>query len=177
MAGPQRERRRAVLGSIKVSNSWALRAAGGVLFVLFGGCAKEPAPAGFLPAGPAIVDVVEHDYSYTLGRQGQLPAGRTVFRISNRSALDHDLSLVAVPEDVPPILDQLRSADRRAVATLARLPSRPRGTRDAFAVELTPGRYALLCFENDPDGQTHALKGMAVEFRVASPPAKRAAGR
>lgn len=162
---------------MKKTTNVAARIAATMLLVLLGGCAKQRAPAGFLPAGPTVVDVVEHDHGYTLARQGDIPVGRAVFRVSNRSALSHDLSLVALPEDVPPILDQLRSADRRAVATLARLPSRPPGTSDAFAVELAPGRYALLCFVVDGTGGTHASKGMAVEFRVASPPAERAAGR
>ncbi len=139
-----------------------------VLLVLLGGCAREQAPAGYLPSGPAVVEVVEQDHGYLLDPKGEIPAGRTVFRVRNPSALAHDLSLVALPEDLPPIIEQLRSDDRQTVITLARLPSRPPGSADAFAVDLPAGRYALVCFEKDAGGEVHALKGQAVELRVVS---------
>ncbi len=148
-------------------------ARGGVVLLallsLLGACAEgRQSASGYLPARPAIVDVVEQDHGYALDPPGELRAGRVVFRVRNRSGLTHDLSLVALPEDVPSIVEQLRSPDRRAVVTRARLPSRPPRSSDAFAVDLAPGRYALLCFEKDGDGQVHALKGMAVELRVLS---------
>lgn len=143
-----------------------------MLVALTGACARAPAPTGYLPAAPAIVDVVEQDYGYALGGGADIPPGRAVFRVANRSRLAHDLSLVALPDDVPPIIDQLRSSDRRVVATLARLPSRPPGSNDAFAVDLAPGRYALLCFQKEGTEEPHAFKGMVVEFRVGSPPGR-----
>ena len=139
---------------------------GVLVLVLLAGCATGPEAAVYLPSGPAIVGVVEQDYGYVLDPRGEIPAGRAVFRVRNRSRLAHDLSLVALPEDVPPIEEQLRSAHRRAVVTLARRPSRPPGSEDAFAVDLVPGRYALLCFERDGTREPHALKGQAMEFRV-----------
>jgi hypothetical protein len=42
----------------------------------------------------------------------------------------------------------------------------PPGGNGAVAVDLGPGRYALICFLTDDDGQSHALKGMATEFRI-----------
>lgn len=139
-----------------------------LLALLVGGCTTGRSPVGYLPQGPSVVEVLEQDHSYILDR-GEIVAGRTVFHVENRSGLSHDLSLVALPEDVPPILDQLRSADRRAVTTFARRSSHPPGTSDVFAVDLAPGRYALLCFEKDGTGETpHALMGMALEFRVRS---------
>lgn len=149
---------------------------GVTLLALLSGCASGSGPIVSLPAGPAIINVVEQDLDYVLDHQGEIPAGRAVLRIRNRSRLSHDLSLVALPEDVPPINEQLRSPGRRAVTTLARLPSRPPGSTDAFAVDLAPGRYALLCFEQDGTGGTHALKGMAVEFRVSSSRGERDGG-
>lgn len=95
-----------------------------------------------------------------------VPAGRQVFRITNRGATNHSLVLVSLPEDVPPIVEQLRSDDRRGVPTFAKVPARPPGSDDIFAVDLPPGRYGLVCFVTDPDGVSHAAKGMASEFRV-----------
>lgn len=95
-----------------------------------------------------------------------VPTGRLVFRITNAGASDHSLVLVSLPEDLPPIVDQLLSDDRRGVPTFAKLPVRPPGSHDTFAVDLAPGRYGLVCFVTDADGVSHAAKGMASEFRV-----------
>lgn len=96
----------------------------------------------------------------------QIPAGRVVFHRVNRSRLAHDLSLVGMPEDMPPIHDQLKGSDRRIVSGVASLPSHPPGSRDTFAVDLAPGRYGLVCWERDGTGVAHAHMGMAVELRV-----------
>jgi hypothetical protein len=93
-------------------------------------------------------------------------AGRVVFRVTNAGTRTHSLVLVGLPDDVPPIDQQLRSEERRAVSTYARIPDRPAGSGDTFAVDLVPGRYALICFTTDPDGGTHALKGMSSEVRA-----------
>lgn len=133
---------------------------------LTSGCTSQRPPAGYyLPSGPAIVNVEERDNDYILD-QSEVPAGRVVFRIANKGRLAHDLSLVALPQEVPPIKEQLRSANRRGVKTLAYIPSHRPGDSEAVAVDLAPGRYALLCFEKDGTGQTHALMGMATEIKA-----------
>jgi hypothetical protein len=90
-----------------------------------------------------------------------------VFRVSNAGAEHHSLVLVGLEEDFPPIDEQLRGPDRRPAATFAHVPERPPGSRDTFAVDLTPGRYAFICFVRGPDGVSNALKGMSSEFRVS----------
>lgn len=104
---------------------------------------------------------------YGFDHATQLAAGRLVFRVTNSGTIPHSLVLVALPEDVPPIGEQLRSGNRRGVSTFAQVPQRPPGSRDTFAVDLIPGRYAFVCFVTDPDGVSHALKGMSSELRVA----------
>ena len=99
------------------------------------------------------------DYSFQ--HPPEVAPGRIVFRISNAGARVHSLVLVELPEDLPPIGEQLRSDTRQPVANLARLPERPGGSRDTFAVDLVPGRYGMVCFVTDPDGVSHALKGMS----------------
>lgn len=96
----------------------------------------------------------------------EIAPGRTVFRVTNAGAEPHSLVIVELAEDVPPIDEQLRSPDRRGAPTLAQVPQRPPGSRDIFAVDLTPGRYAFICFTRDAAGVPHALKGMSSEFRV-----------
>lgn len=103
---------------------------------------------------------------YRFQHQGEVPTGRIVFRVVNAGAEPHSLVLVELTEDVPPIDVQLRSPDRRGAATYAQVPQRPPGSRDTFAVDLLPGRYAFICFVRDAGGEQHSLKGMSSEFRV-----------
>ncbi|MBW3613702.1 MAG: hypothetical protein KY439_00105 [Actinobacteria bacterium] len=137
--------------------------------VVVGGCTTTTTTgAGTsddLPPAPTIIEAVEQDHGYVLSRS-EVPAGRVVFQRVNRSGLAHDLSLVEMPEDMPPIGEQLKGATRRVVSGLATLPSHPPGSRDAFAVDLTPGRYGLICWERDGTSVPHAHMGMAVELRV-----------
>ena len=103
---------------------------------------------------------------YAFDHPPQVSAGRVVFRVRNVGRLTHELILVSLPPDVPPIAEQLRSENRFGVDTIATLRNRAPGTADTFASDLTSGRYAFVCFLTDPDGVNHALKGMASEFRV-----------
>ena len=103
---------------------------------------------------------------YRFGHQPEVPPGRTVFRVTNAGAEPHSLVLVSLAEDIPPIDEQLRSGTRRGAATFAQLPERPSASRDSFAVDLEPGRYAFICFVQGADGVPHSLKGMSSEFRV-----------
>lgn len=103
---------------------------------------------------------------YRFEHKPVFPQGRVVIRAPNAGAVDHQLTMVALPEDFPPIAEQLRSENRRAVATVALIPRTPPGRTGTLAVDLAPGRYALICYLEDPDGQQHFAKGMSSEFRV-----------
>lgn len=92
--------------------------------------------------------------------------GRVVFVVRNTGSVPHELILVALPEDFPPLDQQLRSDERRGADTLAALRDRKPGSRGTFSADLPSGRYAFACFVRDADGESHALKGMTSEFRV-----------
>ncbi|MGH2772035.1 MAG: hypothetical protein ACRDIU_02705 [Actinomycetota bacterium] len=113
-----------------------------------------------------MVDVGMREYRFDF----KPPAGRgrVVFKARNTGRLDHELVLAILPEDVPPIRTQLKGNNRMLVATLAKIPPRAAGKAGVFAVDLTPGRYAMICFVTDADGRQHAQKGMGAEFRIAS---------
>ncbi|HUP70497.1 MAG TPA: hypothetical protein VM142_11890 [Acidimicrobiales bacterium] len=117
-----------------------------------------------LPPGPAKVSVAmsENRFAYQPPRS----TGRVVFEARNEGHVDHELVLVIVPEDLPPLDEQLRSGTRRVIATLASVPRRQPGRRGTFAVDLEPGRYGIICFVQDADGVQHAQKGMSSEFRL-----------
>ncbi len=117
-----------------------------------------------LPPAPPTVTVTMRDYRFET--PGQVPRGRVVFRVENEGTMNHALTLVSLPEDYPPIDEQLRSDVRRGAPTIARVPSWPPGHGSTFAVDLAPGRYAMVCFVTDPDGVIHGRKGMSAEVRV-----------
>lgn len=97
--------------------------------------------------------------------------GRALFRARNSGRVEHQLRLVPLSEDVPPISEQLRSEARRIVAPFAGMPPQRPNQSAALAVDLRPGqRYALICYVVDGDGESHARKGMSAEFRVPSVP-------
>ena len=128
--------------------------------VLVAGCRQGEV----FPGAVRTVDVTMDEYRFSLDPPGR--RGRTVFRARNAGRLDHEMVLVVLPEGFPPIDEQLRSDNRRAVDTVASVPSRRPGRSGAFAVDLSPGRYALLCFVADDDGEQHVRKGMSVEFTI-----------
>ena len=104
------------------------------------------------------------EYSYT--HRPEIRPGRVVFRVANAGQLRHELVLVRLPDDLEGTLDeQLRSSARRPVTTLSALATEP-GDSGIFAADLAPGRYGFLCFLDDGDGTTHALKGMNSDLFV-----------
>lgn len=129
--------------------------------LLAAACARAEAP---LPPSPPVVDVTMLEYRF---EHGPVPGGRVVFRITNVGRVPHRLSLVPLPADLPPIVEQLRGSERQVLATLATIPETPPGGSGTFAVDLEPGRYAMICFIVEPGGRSHAREGMATEFRIA----------
>jgi len=127
------------------------------------GCQAAGPPS--LPGRAALVDVAMHDYNFT--SPPVVPRGRVVFRAANAGRVQHELVLVSLPADFPLTIDaQLHSEQRRAFPPVGLLPPRAPGRSGAFAVDVSPGRYAMICFVRDPDGRQHSLKGMSAEFRV-----------
>ncbi len=134
------------------------------------GCARDGASrAAPLPKAPPVVPVTMTEYRFAL--EGDVPSGRVVFRVRNAGRLHHRVTLVALPEDLPPIDVQLGGTERRYIEPFAGMPERAPATTSSFAVDLEPAtRYAFICFTVDRDNQNHAEKGMATEFRSAGRP-------
>lgn len=96
-----------------------------------------------------------------------VPAGRVIFRIRNVGSITHRLAVVPLPEDFPPIQEQLLGTERRFIGPVAGIYERRPGSTGTFAVDLAPGqRYAMICFVVDLDEKSHAVKGMTSEFRA-----------
>lgn len=117
-----------------------------------------------LRAVPPVVVITMREYRFDYDRN--IPGGRVVFRFVNKGKRPHRPSLLPLPEDLPPIDQQLHGSKRRALKPFAGIPDQKPGATDTFAVDLIAGRrYALICYAQDPDGRPHALKGMNSEFR------------
>lgn len=118
-----------------------------------------------LPGRAATVEVTLREYA--IGHSPHVPSGRVMFAVRNSGRVPHRPSLVPLSDDVPPIDEQLRGAERRAVSPFAGVTTLAPGERGVFAVDLEPGRrYAFICFAADEDGRPHAVKGMSSEFRA-----------
>ena len=130
-------------------------------------CGGSAAPGPPLPPAAQVVEVVMEEYRFVWTPPTR--PGRVVLRVRNGGRLAHDLVLAELPDDLPPILEQLRGDTRRHVTPIANLPPRRPGSRTAIAVDLSAGRYAVICYIKDPDGLVHARKGMGTEFRLGKP--------
>lgn len=127
----------------------------------------SPTPAARekpLPPPPQVVPLSLQDYRFDY--EPPVSQGRVVFRVHNAGSQAHEVVLVPLPDDFPPIDKQLRSEKRQGAATIVDLPTQPPGATTTFAVDLAPGRYAMVCFREGADKEIHALKGMTSEFRV-----------
>lgn len=122
---------------------------------------------GGWPPRPARLDVTMREYRFV--HNPTVRRGRVVFRLTNAGHLEHQLTLLRLPSGFPPIDVQLHSNVRRPLPTFFLDPPLAPGGRRSFAVDLAPGRYALLSSlhdPGDPHGPADALKGMNSEIRV-----------
>lgn len=129
------------------------------------GCTLPWASPQHLPPSATTVRVGLDEYEFDV-RQS-VPAGRVVFEVVNHGDVAHELVLVGLPEDAPPVQALFgEDADRRTFPTRMQLGAREPGQRGVFAMDFAPGRYGLMCFLEDDDGRQHVHKGMLAEFRV-----------
>lgn len=122
-----------------------------------------------LSGGPVEVHVSLSEYRF--GLETPLPAGRVVFRFSNSGTEAHRPALLPLPEDFPPIQEEVRNPEARILPPFAGISTQPPGSSGLFAVDLVAGRrYALVCFIASPDGIGHSNKGMTWETRIGTSP-------
>lgn len=117
-----------------------------------------------LPPGPHVVSVAMDEYAFDF--EAPEERGRVELRVRNVGDEAHELVLVQIPEDFPPMAEFLHDDKPQALQTVAKLPERAPGEEGTLAVDLAPGRYGLVCFVEGPDGEKHARKGMHAEFRL-----------
>lgn len=132
---------------------------------VLGACAGPDPAARPRPPVPPVVEVGLSEYRFEL--PSSLPTGRVVFHLTNRGMENHRPALLPLPDDFPPVQEEVRNTTSRPVLPFAGVASRPPGSTGTFAADLIPGRrYALVCFITAPDGEGHANKGMTWEARA-----------
>lgn len=104
------------------------------------------------------------DYRFTA--PATIAVGRAVFDAVNHGQHPHELVLVPLPQDFPPLNKQLHSGTRRALPTIAVLPALQPGASGRFAVDLAAGRYGIISFVEGSDGTIDALRGMNAEIHA-----------
>lgn len=135
------------------------------------GMAKEiivagPASKAAMPS--ADISVTLQDYSFTFSKP--LSAGKHLIRLTNKAGQDHEMLLARLapgktPQDLlawiakpdgPPPGEPIGGVSPMAPGHSIELP-----------VDLTAGKYALICFVPDAkDGQPHFAHGMVREIDV-----------
>ena len=120
-------------------------ALGGALAILLAGCGGGTAAAPAAGGGAASVDVVEHDFAIAVARH-RLQAGRVVFHVHNRGPDRHELIVVHDDGRLKLRSDGM-TVDEEALQRLivGGLEPGPKGDIRDLVVDLTPGRYMLLC--------------------------------
>lgn len=136
--------------------------AGIVTAVALASCSGSTASA--LPPSPPTVHVAMRDYSFDF-KASSIPRGRVVFQITNAGKRYHQLALIPLPPDFPPLKQQLEGTTRQVVHELVSSPPLQPGASDTFAANLTAGRWGFVDFFIGPEG-SHAAKGDAAEFVV-----------
>lgn len=127
---------------------------------------------------PAILTLVAKDFSYDL--PPQLDAGLTKIVFKNQGAEPHHAQFARIKDDVTN--EQLAAALQQgpdAALPLVTLPGGPAvidpGQSEEVTINLTPGRYVVLCFVTSHDGVAHAAKGMVSMAEVVDSKARPAA--
>lgn len=122
------------------------------------GCTSD-AP---LPPQPTTVQVTMRDHAFDIEPAPPVPAGRVVFVAHNAGEAMHELAVVALPEDD----GEAPSEGGMAVPTMGVIHPRAPGEHGRVAVDLTPGRYALVCLVQTQEGVAHTELGQRVDFVV-----------
>jgi uncharacterized cupredoxin-like copper-binding protein len=107
-----------------------------------------------------------------------LPAGFTTFHFANEGEEMHEMLMVRYKDESLTIDDLIKLSEKDAQEKIDFLGASfgPPGATDSETKELTPGKYALICFvpvgstseeaAEKADGPPHVAKGMSAEFTV-----------
>lgn len=111
-----------------------------------------------------VIDVVATDYAFDLEAPSE--PGAYSFVMTNDGAEPHLMILVQLEPDVS-IEDVMASEGETGVLATYESGVAAPGSTAAVSVDLTPGRWLVVCPLPDSGGMSHVEHGMVVEFTVA----------
>jgi hypothetical protein len=99
-----------------------------------------------------------------------ITSGHHVIRVTNRGTMSHSATLIRLDSGVT-TPQALKWGEKQVGTppfhTLGGVAALDPGAEAFFPVDLTPGRYSLICFQTDAhDGKEHLAKGMIREFTI-----------
>jgi hypothetical protein len=121
-----------------------------------------------IPSGTTGVDLSLQDFAFVYNRAA-ITSGNIGFNITNAGPQPHEVVLARLDADVD-LLEAIQSEEEpEGVEVVAQAGPWDAGERASlvFTQPLSAGRYALLCFIEDPaSGLPHVALGMLSEFNV-----------
>ncbi|MGH9152621.1 MAG: hypothetical protein ACRD03_09535, partial [Acidimicrobiales bacterium] len=140
-------------------------------------CAPDaPADATALEGDPAsatanIVEVTAVDHEFQ-GVDASYPAGDYGFRMTNRGREAHEMAMIRVNDgetrSVEELLDLPEDEAEQVTHYIGGSVACPGETAETLGVQMTPGRYMLLCFI--PTGLTPDVPSSEAAFEELGPP-------
>jgi hypothetical protein len=126
------------------------------LMLLGSGCGTS-LPAS--PAGGSIVQVTERDFDISLPHR--VPAGTVVLRVHNEGPDNHELIVVRLGKRPIPVRADGMTVNEEALAPsiVGQLEPGAPGSIRLLRLELTPGRYEVMC-----NMEGHFMGGMHDQF-------------
>jgi hypothetical protein len=119
-----------------------------------------------LPSSDLHIDLVDFAFS----APAIITSGPHVVRVRNSGNQPHEVQLVQLPPDV----SIAKFAEAVADGVGSPPPGKPiggltglkPGSEAAFAADFSPGKYGLICFFPDEEGNLHFSRGMMTEVTV-----------
>ena len=122
------------------------------------------------PASDGGLTISAVDFAFELPPTA--PAGVTDITFENNGEEPHELVMVPLAADAPPITDLIELPEKKAEKFFAGQPVGSDGPIEAgetkeLSAELQPGTYGLVCFvESKTEKQPHAFLGMVNSLTV-----------
>ena len=123
-------------------------------------------------AGSPMGDINIHLSDYKFGISKPFTAGSHVVTVTNDAVQSHEVVLVKLAPgktvaDLEKWIDKDVMKGPPPAVVQNGMAALSKGRSGTFAVNLTPGNYAMLCFVPDmKDGKAHAEHGMTTQFAV-----------
>ena len=138
---------------------------------MMGGFKVLPAKSG--GSAPAT-DATIHLSDYTFMIDKPLAAGHHVLNVTNDAEQAHEIVLVQLAPgktiaDMGDWVEKTMMKGPPPGKPMGGMAPLSKGRSGSFPIDLTPGRYGMICFMPDAkDAKTHFVHGMTKEFTVAA---------